>query len=633
MPSEKEYKLEIDPNILKLLGPNLYTNIYYVLAELIANAYDASAKNVYIISNEDSIIVEDDGKGMSYSNGDIRHYLDVAKETRINNEDSLTDDEPPRRKMGRKGVGKLSALSVSENVYIMTKSNNELSGFVMSRSVPSSQLLQPLKDSDIKFEKIKNINHGTSIVMLNPEYKLHKTHDAIRRNLLKIFPMVNEDFQIHIISENKETIINSFEKTMIRELGTLEIIGDNFANLKEFYTNPFPEQDGSDDLLIFQPAITERLTLINKYNEEKEYVQKIEGWIGTYKTTEGRKLGDKTDFPDNFISLFANNKLGEFNILPIIGKNRLPEVYVVGQLHIDLFEETELPDMALSNRQGYKTEDKRYQALLVQADKILSRALSLRNKFTDLKKEKKTSSDLEKQKKKDEQLGEAVKEYKKAFKSSLSKNLKKVTNSDIADNVIQQVADDTSKETINLLGLKNDADKKRKKILLSQTEGDKLLSDIIYDVLLYNDVPQEDILYSNSNNIESRLPLRTNIYEYLRNLFIETYSEEKLYIIYVTSQNMDDSWGCHMEAGAGWILKNEYCIFNCNNYRPKEPLYNGEQWHSSIISEDGRVLMDKGNLEIFADYIQYICNLLGYTHKSKDENIAFLSRRVDIIDN
>ena len=51
MPSEKEYKLEIDPNILKLLGPNLYTNIYYVLAELIANAYDASAKNVYIISN------------------------------------------------------------------------------------------------------------------------------------------------------------------------------------------------------------------------------------------------------------------------------------------------------------------------------------------------------------------------------------------------------------------------------------------------------------------------------------------------------------------------------------------------------------------------------------------------------
>lgn len=39
----KEYQLNVDPRILELLGPNLYTNIYYVLAELVANAYDADA--------------------------------------------------------------------------------------------------------------------------------------------------------------------------------------------------------------------------------------------------------------------------------------------------------------------------------------------------------------------------------------------------------------------------------------------------------------------------------------------------------------------------------------------------------------------------------------------------------------
>ena len=47
----KEYTLNVDPRILELLGPNLYTNIYYVLAELIANAYDADAKNVYILKS------------------------------------------------------------------------------------------------------------------------------------------------------------------------------------------------------------------------------------------------------------------------------------------------------------------------------------------------------------------------------------------------------------------------------------------------------------------------------------------------------------------------------------------------------------------------------------------------------
>ena len=64
--SEKTYTLSIDPSILELLGPSLYTNIYYVLAELIANAYDAQAKNVYIIADKDSITVEDDGLGMTY---------------------------------------------------------------------------------------------------------------------------------------------------------------------------------------------------------------------------------------------------------------------------------------------------------------------------------------------------------------------------------------------------------------------------------------------------------------------------------------------------------------------------------------------------------------------------------------
>lgn len=68
---KKEYKIEIDPRILELLGPNLYTNIYYVLAELIANAYDADAHNVYIISEEDSIRVEDDGHGMSYKKEEL----------------------------------------------------------------------------------------------------------------------------------------------------------------------------------------------------------------------------------------------------------------------------------------------------------------------------------------------------------------------------------------------------------------------------------------------------------------------------------------------------------------------------------------------------------------------------------
>ena len=188
----KKYSLNVDTRILELLGPNLYTNIYYVLAELIANAYDADAKNVYIISNKDDIRVEDDGHGMSYKDGDIARYLNVAGVSRTTEEESKTKSGT-RHKMGRKGVGKLAALSVSENVNVMTvTSSGERSGFVLARRPTNGNDLNEIPDTDIIFEKVQN--HGTAIVMRNPQYRLHKTLDSIRRNLLKIFPLVNPNF-------------------------------------------------------------------------------------------------------------------------------------------------------------------------------------------------------------------------------------------------------------------------------------------------------------------------------------------------------------------------------------------------------------------------------------------------------
>lgn len=49
----KEYKIDIDESFLKVLGPQMYTNIYYVLGEVIANAYDADAENVYLTINSE----------------------------------------------------------------------------------------------------------------------------------------------------------------------------------------------------------------------------------------------------------------------------------------------------------------------------------------------------------------------------------------------------------------------------------------------------------------------------------------------------------------------------------------------------------------------------------------------------
>lgn len=47
--------------------------------------------------------------------------------------------------MGRKGIGKLAALSVSENVDVLTVSDGEKSGFVLSRHPQKAEYFCLLK--------------------------------------------------------------------------------------------------------------------------------------------------------------------------------------------------------------------------------------------------------------------------------------------------------------------------------------------------------------------------------------------------------------------------------------------------------------------------------------------------------
>jgi len=627
---KKEYRLSIDPRILELLGPSLYTNIYYILAELIANAYDAEAHNVYIISNKDDITVEDDGKGMSYQNGDIKKYLSVAEVSRNNNEDSTTKTLK-RKKMGRKGVGKLAALSVSENVLIKTISNGEKSGFILSRYINDDNLLTPISDENITFNRITS--NGTAVVMQNPQYKLHSTLKAIKRNLLKIFPLVSEDFQIHLIRGTEEETIKDFDKEMIAELSTLITLGDDFTYLNEHFKTAF--ENKKDELLKNQPIYSAPISMKDRWGEEHSYNVEVKGWIGTYLTTRGRKA-ELTDFPDNFISLYANNKMGEFNILPLVGQNKLPEVYVVGQLHVDIFELTELPDMALSNRQGYKSDDKRYQTVLDYVRKILlPDILKMRDIYVDLNKKEKEEKKLEQQRKDEADFRQSVDRFRRnASKKAASRISQKFGIKEAQIEEVENILSDEINANSPDMGIKSIIDSQKKKILISQTYPDKDLADIVYAMLIFNNVPPSDIIYTNCDDEVSRIPEgdvgKSGIYNYLRDFFVDSYSTQKMYVIFVTSNHTKESWGALTEVGAAWITQIEHKIFNIRDFRPKHPLDDEQQWHCSCREDDGTLFMSKLSQDIFCQKIEYICDKLGYAKKSRAENKSRLETLVKI---
>src|SRR5712691_3955300 len=100
------FTLTISLNVLEHLGINLYSNVPSVLAEIVANGWDADASEVRVDwdRNNDRITIQDDGIGMTPQEVND-HFLTVGYRRR-DGQPGLT--AKGRAPMGRKGIGKLS---------------------------------------------------------------------------------------------------------------------------------------------------------------------------------------------------------------------------------------------------------------------------------------------------------------------------------------------------------------------------------------------------------------------------------------------------------------------------------------------------------------------------------------------
>ena len=125
------------------LGVKLYDRVSAVIAEIIANSYDADATEVVIsapmgelLANKVkgkihdrgfSIEVSDNGSGMTASEVNA-FYLKVGAERRTDPRRGDISSKFQRRVMGRKGVGKLAPLGVCEKIEVITSGGEETEG-------------------------------------------------------------------------------------------------------------------------------------------------------------------------------------------------------------------------------------------------------------------------------------------------------------------------------------------------------------------------------------------------------------------------------------------------------------------------------------------------------------------------
>ena len=107
METEATYEMTVDLNVLNHLGISLYSNTPAVLAEAVANAWDADAETVEVEISDDyaTIKISDDGHGMSRADINAK-FLTVGYQRR--EQGGSVTQKHRRAVMGRKGIGKLS---------------------------------------------------------------------------------------------------------------------------------------------------------------------------------------------------------------------------------------------------------------------------------------------------------------------------------------------------------------------------------------------------------------------------------------------------------------------------------------------------------------------------------------------
>ena len=197
----QEAHFRVDPRLAALLGEN-YRSTEQALKELIDNAWDADARNVWIdlpeVVSDKPIVIRDDGSGMTES--EIRaEYLNVASDRRTRRGDKTPKD---RAVKGRKGIGKFAGL-VPANVMLVTTFAH---GKQTSVRIVKDDLLKATIDMErvvlpLVVEACDPLQHGTTLTLSKLNYKLNYPSSDAMKELLVLEYGREQDFTIFVNGE------------------------------------------------------------------------------------------------------------------------------------------------------------------------------------------------------------------------------------------------------------------------------------------------------------------------------------------------------------------------------------------------------------------------------------------------
>lgn len=378
MDAPKKYQMSISLNVLEHLGINLYSNVPAVLSEVVANSWDADATNVDIEIGKDAITIVDDGHGMELS--DINgKFLRVGYKRRAAKADgAAVTTNYGRKVMGRKGIGKLSLLSIAGIVKVETFKDGEQNGFVMSLEEIENHTKQeienhtkqgkqkfyepePLSLSELTLDK-----NGTRIVLTDLKKQITKAHsNYLRKRLARRFSIIGPENNFTVCVNGSPISIT--DRDYFNKIQCLWYFGDESEKYIELCRN------------LEKPEYNEKRDGTIKVTDEdniKDLTGSVKGWIGTVRKPmelTDTNVDEKKDVNENLnkIVIMVRGKLAQENILDDFRQSGIYTKYLIGEIHADFLDMDNLDDIATTSRQEIIKDNPRYDALRTWIQKEL----------------------------------------------------------------------------------------------------------------------------------------------------------------------------------------------------------------------------------------------------------------------
>ena len=349
--TRRPYLMRISRMTVDKLGVRLYDRVSAVVAELVANAYDADAGRVSVrvplathLARKDPstgevtdyghvIEVQDDGHGMTPQEAN-EHFLRVGKDRRADPGQGGESRSKGRPVMGRKGIGKLAPFGICKRIEIVSaggapdENGYRVAHFVMDYDKILKDDDQPVEMDRGELDRSYRAESGTLVRLIGFLPKRVPNKATFRRQMARRFGLRQDDFAIQV-----EDTRNPTENPPYEVGGTFDIP-----------LMPETKVDVSRDPVTL--AEDRKLPVSGWMGLAKE-AYKNEEMAGVRIYARGKIVATTRDFgqPAGFT--------GEFTL----------RSYLVGEVHAEWLDEDDGEDLVTTDRQDILWESDYGRAL------------------------------------------------------------------------------------------------------------------------------------------------------------------------------------------------------------------------------------------------------------------------------